>query len=233
MASSSLRLVVKIAREYFFRNSYPILDLIQEGNVGLMHAVEKFNPDKGSKFSNYSTRWIRAYIMKYIMDNWSLVKFGTTQCERKAFYRLNKAKEEIRRQGKEPTVERLAEKLGIKEKNVSYINERLSSPDVSINEPLHEEGRDTIEDTITSGFNLEEYVVMKVESEEIRRKIEEFRGSLNDSDVEIFDRRILKEEDPWTLEQLGGLLNISRERVRQRETGVFRKAKEFFVNVCL
>jgi len=147
---SNLKLVVKIALEYY--NTYlNILDLIQEGNVGLLHAVKKYNPYKGTKFSTYASFWIRAYILKYIMDSWSLVKVGTTQGQRKLFYRLNKEKQKLEALGVYPSPKLLASTLSVKEEEVEDMEKRLAYTDISLETPVHDEGDDTIMDMMKSG----------------------------------------------------------------------------------
>jgi len=137
---SNLKLVVKIALEYY--NTYlNILDLIQEGNVGLLHAVKKYNPYKGTKFSTYASFWIRAYILKHIMDSWSLVKIGTTQSQRKLFYKLNKEKQRLEAIGIFPAPRLLASNLDVKEQEVEDMEKRLSYTDISLETPIHDKDR--------------------------------------------------------------------------------------------
>ncbi|HOP86057.1 MAG TPA: RNA polymerase factor sigma-32 [Syntrophorhabdaceae bacterium] len=223
---SNLKLVVKIALEYY--NTYlNILDLIQEGNVGLMHAVKKYNPYKGTKFSTYASFWIRAYILKYIMDTWSLVKVGTTQSQRKLFYRLNKEKQKLEALGVFPAPQLLASTLDVKEGDIESMEKRLSYTDVSLESKLYDEGDDTILDTIKSNEDVEEIVAEKEKQLILSEKINLFKTTLNEKELFVFENRIMAEE-PLTLQDIGEKFNISRERVRQIENKVLKKFKEKF-----
>jgi RNA polymerase sigma-32 factor len=223
---SNLKLVVKIALEYY--NTYlNVLDLIQEGNVGLLHAVKKFNPYKGTRFSTYASFWIRAYMLKHIMDSWSLVKVGTTQGQRKLFYRLNKEKQKLEALGIAPTPKLLASTLDVKEEEVEDMQKRLAYTDVSLETPIHDDSDDTIMDMIKSDENIEDIVSDKEVSGILAKKIREFKETLNDKETFIFDQRILSEE-PVTLQEIGAKFQISRERVRQIENRVLKKFKEQF-----
>ena len=226
LVMANLRLVVKISLEYY--NSYlNILDLIQEGNVGLLHAVKKYNPYKGTKFSTYASFWIRAYILKHIMDSWSLVKVGTTQGQRKLFYRLNKEKQKLEALGVYPAPKVLAGILEVKEEEVDCMQQRLTFTDISLESPVHEGSDDTIMDTVKGDDDVEEIVSRKEESEILLRKVRDFKGTLNDKEIFIFNYRTLSEE-PLTLQEIGSVFRISRERVRQIEGRVLRKFKEQF-----
>ena len=223
---SNLRLVVKIALEYY--NTYSnVLDLVQEGNMGLLRAVKKFNPYRGTKFATYAAFWIRAFILKYIMDTWSLVKVGTTQDQRKLFYRLNKEKRRLEALGIYPTPKLLAKTLDMKEKEIEKMERRLSLADVSLETPISDEGDDTIMDTMRSDMNVEEVVGEKEKTEIIAKKVLEFKRTISDKESFILDHRIMAEE-PRTLQEIGEELQISRERVRQIENGVVKKLKMRF-----
>lgn len=225
LVMANLRLVVKISLEYY--NSYlNILDLIQEGNVGLLHAVKKYNPYKGTKFSTYASFWIRAYILKHIMDSWSLVKVGTTQGQRKLFYRLNKEKQKLEALGVYPEPKVLAGILEVKEEEVDCMQQRLAFTDISLEAPVHDGSDDTIMDTMKTDEDVE-IVSRKEESERLSKKVTEFKGGLNDKEKFIFDQRTLAEE-PLTLQEIGEIFQISRERVRQIENKVLKKFKEQF-----
>ncbi len=226
LAISNLKLVVKIALEYY--NAYlNILDLIQEGNVGLLHAVKKYNPYKGTKFSTYASFWIRAYILKYIMDSWSLVKVGTTQGQRKLFYRLNKEKQKLEAIGVYPAPKLLASTLDVREEEVEEMQKRLAYTDISLETPVSDESDDTIMDMMNTGENIEEIVADKEKSEILARKVAEFKKTLNDKETFIFENRVMAEE-PMTLQDIGAKFKISRERVRQIETKVLKKFTERF-----
>lgn len=226
MVISNLRLVVKIALEYY--NTYlNILDLIQEGNVGLLHAVKKYNPYKGTKFSTYAAFWIRAYILKYIMDSWSLVKIGTTQGQRKLFYRLNKEKQKLEALGIFPAPQLLASTLDVKEEEVESMQKRLAYTDISLETPIHEEGNDTVMDMIETGENVEEIVADKEMSDLLAQRVAEFKKGLNEKELFIFGNRIMTDES-ITLQEIGEKFKISRERVRQIENKVLNKFKTRF-----
>lgn len=223
---SNLKLVVKIALEYY--STYlNILDLIQEGNVGLLHAVKKYNPYKGTKFSTYASFWIRAYILKYIMDSWSLVKVGTTQGQRKLFYRLNKEKQKLEALGIFPTPQLLAHTLDVREDEVESMEKRLAYTDISLETPLRDEGDDTIMDIIRAGDDVEEIVAEKEKGEILSEKVAEFKEILNERELYIFDNRIMTDE-PLTLQEIGENFGVSRERIRQIEEKVIKKLKERF-----
>jgi len=224
---SNLKLVVKIALEYY--NTYlNILDLIQEGNVGLIHAVKKYNPYKGTKFSTYASFWIRAYILKHIMDSWSLVKVGTTQGQRKLFYRLNKEKQKLEALGIYPAPKLLAKTLDVKEEEVVDMEKRLAHADISLETPLHDESDDTVMDMIKGNEqDIEEIVTQKEKGEILGQKIAEFKKNLNTKELYIFENRIMAEE-PMTLQDIGAKFHISRERVRQIENRLLNKFKAQF-----
>jgi RNA polymerase sigma-32 factor len=218
--------VVKIALEYY--NTYiNILDLIQEGNVGLLHAVKKFNPYKGTRFSTYASFWIRAYILKHIMDSWSLVKIGTTQSQRKLVYRLNKEKQKLEAIGVFPAPQLLASTLNVKEEEVEDMQKRLAHGDVSLEAPIGDDGNDTVLDMIKADGNVEEIVSDREEKEILSRRVAEFKKTLNDKEIFIFENRIMT-DDALTLQEIGAKFKISRERVRQIENRVVKKFKERF-----
>jgi len=226
LAVSNLRLVVKIAMGYY--NTYlNILDLIQEGNVGLLHAVKKYNPYKGTKFSTYAQFWIRAYILKYLMDSWSLVKVGTTQSQRKLFFRLNKEKQRLEGLGLYPAPKLLANTLQVKEEDVVEMQARLTYNDVYLEAPLSDEGTDTMMDMISTDEDVEDIVGKKEALRLLAGRVREFKTTLNEKEACIFDHRLMT-EDPRTLEELGARLHISRERVRQIEKTILKKAKARF-----
>jgi RNA polymerase sigma-32 factor len=226
LAVSNLKLVVKIALEYY--NTYlNILDLIQEGNVGLLHAVKKYNPYKGTRFSTYASFWIRAYILKHIMDSWSLVKIGTTQSQRKLFYRLNKEKQKLEAIGVFPAPQLLASTLDVKEEEVKDMQKRLAYGDLSLEAPLGDDGNDTVMDLIKSDSDVEEIVSDRERGELLARRVAEFKKTLNEKEMFVFENRIMT-DDALTLQEIGARFKISRERVRQIENRVVKKFKERF-----
>ncbi|HEY3275426.1 MAG TPA: RNA polymerase factor sigma-32 [Syntrophorhabdaceae bacterium] len=226
LVTANLRLVVKIALEYY--STYlNLLDLIQEGNIGILRAVKKYNPYKGTKFSSYASFWIRAYILKYIMDSWSMVKVGTTQGQRKLFFNLKKESSRLEALGISPDSSVIAISLEVKEKEVEEMKQRIACGDLSLETPSHDEGDDTIMDTLRSDDDILEIVSRKEETEMLSIKIVAFRKTLNYRAVFILDHRIIT-EDPKTLQQIGTIFNISRERVRQVENNLRKSLKEYF-----
>lgn len=228
LVTSNLRLVVKIAMEFQRIWMQNLLDLIQEGNVGLIQAVRKFDPYKNVKFSYYASFWIKAYILKFIMDNWRLVKIGTTQGQRKLFFRLKKEKQALIDLGFEPKPKLLSERLGVSEREIVDMDQRLDSWDLSLDAPVKEDS-----DTDRMEFiNLEtpspEYQIARKQIEEIlHQKIEEFRKELSPREEEIFDLRIFS-DSPMTLQELGEKYDVSRERIRQLEKNIIKKMRVYF-----
>ena len=230
LVTSNLRLVVKIALDYKRLWMQNLLDLIQEGNIGLMKAVEKFNPDKNVKFSYYASYWIKAYIIKHLMDNWRLVKIGTTQAQRKLFFGLNKEKQKLRDMGFEPKPELLSKRLRVSQKDVVEMDQRINGWDVSLDAPLTDD-TDTarIEILKTSSESLEDKISDKEIKVLLHRRITEFRKEMNQRELDIFDQRIFT-EDPKTLAEIGIEYGISRERVRQIQKSIIAKLKDSFMH---
>lgn len=222
---SNLRLVVKIAFEY--QRAYSnLLDLIQEGNLGLMQAVKKFDPYREVKLSSYASWWIRAYILKFLIDNWSLVKIGTTQAQRKLFFRLKKEKGRLEAMGFDPGPKLLAGTLNVTKDEITEMDQRLEGGDLSLNAPLEEDSRQTYIDMIPSGEMVEEKVADTQFKEILDQKIEEFNRTLKGKEAFILKNRLMA-EDPLTLQAAGDQLSISRERARQIEKRVVDKLKVF------
>jgi RNA polymerase sigma-32 factor len=225
---SNLRLVVKIAMEY--RRAWTnTLDLIQEGNVGLMEAVQRYDPYQGVKLSSYAIYWIRAYILKYILDNMRSVRLGTTRASRKLFFRLNKEKRELERQGYEAEPKLLAERLDVSEDDVIDMEARLSRPDLSIDAPVRSDETDgmTFGDRLAAtGISSEAAVGAGELREVFLDRIEAFKETLDERDLRILEERILAEE-PLTLAELGEAFDVSRERVRQLEARLVQRLRTY------
>ncbi|MGI9592768.1 MAG: sigma-70 family RNA polymerase sigma factor [Myxococcota bacterium] len=227
LVMSNLRLVVKIAMEY--RRAWAnTLDLIQEGNLGLMQAVHRFDPYQGVKLSSYGVYWIRAYILKYILDNIRIVRLGKTRAERKLFYNLNKEKRELERLGFEPEPRLLAERLDVSEEDVVSMEQRLSQGELSMSAPLRRDD--------DSGAELGDMLAAPTESAEqsvadaqLRKvfleKVREFSEGCDEREKRILEERLLAEE-PRTLAELGEEFGVSRERVRQLESRLMKRLQE-------
>lgn len=228
LVTSNLRLVVKIALEFQRVWMQNLLDLIQEGNIGLMQAVRKFDPYKNVKFSYYASFWIKAYILKFIMDNWRLVKIGTTQGQRKLFFKLKKEKQKLIEQGFDPKPKLLSERLGVSEREIVDMDQRLDGWDLSLDAPLKDDSdTERIEFLSTDAVSAEDKVAKKEIEVLLHNKIDEFRKNMTDREKEIFDLRIFS-DTPVTLQEIGDRYGISRERVRQVEKNIIKKMREFF-----
>ena len=228
MVTSNLRLVVKIAMQFQRLWMQNLLDLIQEGNIGLMQAVRKFDPYKNVKFSYYASFWIKAYILKFIMDNWRLVKIGTTQGQRKLFFKLKKEKQKLIDEGFDPKPKLLSQRLGVSEREIVDMDQRLNSWDVSLDAPVKEDSdTERVEILQTESESIEEQVGKKEMEALLHNKVAEFRKKLTKRELEIFDQRIFS-DSPVTLQDLGDRYEISRERVRQVEKSILKKMKEYF-----
>ncbi|MBF0203518.1 MAG: RNA polymerase factor sigma-32 [Desulfamplus sp.] len=230
MVTSNLRLVVKIALEFQRVWMQNLLDLIQEGNIGLVQAVKKFDPYKNVKFSYYASFWIKAYILKFIMDNWRLVKIGTTQGQRKLFFRLKKEKQRLIDEGFDPRPKLLSERMGVSEQEIVDMDQRLDGWDLSLDEPVKDDSSTERIEFINSDIDSTEEKVARKQIEDILHvRVNEFKKSLKPRELEIFEKRIFSDE-PVTLQEIGWTYNISRERVRQIENNIIKKMKEYFKN---
>ncbi len=228
LVTSNLRLVVKIALEFQRVWMQNLLDLIQEGNIGLMQAARKFDPYKNVKFSYYASFWIKAYILKFIMDNWRLVKIGTTQGQRKLFFKLKKEKQSLIDQGFDPKPKLLSQRLGVTEKEVVEMDQRLDGWDLSLDAPIKEDSDTERMDFVSSDAESVEDRVSKKEMDSIlHEKIEVFKKNLTPRELEIFEMRIFS-ESPVTLQEIGERYGISRERVRQVEKNIVKRMRAFF-----
>jgi len=230
LVTANLRLVVKIAYEY--RRAYKnILDLIQEGNIGLMQAVKRYDPYRGVKLSSYAAWWIRAYILRFILNNWRLVKLGTTQAQRKLFFNLRKKRAQLQAMGIEPTDAEIAKQLNVPESDVAEMDVRLQASERSLDAPIGDgEGRTTAKvDTMPSMVEGPETLMADSELQGLlKEKLATFRRTLvgKDKEIAIFDERLVADE-PLTLQELGDRFGISRERVRQLEQRLTGRLREF------
>ena len=231
LISSHLRLVVKIAMGFQRRWMQNVLDLIQEGNVGLVRAVDKFDPEKGIKFSYYARFWIKAYILKFIMDNWRLVKLGTTQTQRKLFYNLNKERQMLMAQGFDPDSATLAKRLNVSEAQIIEMEQRLDTPDISLDAPVNaEEGNQSRLDYMPAlGAGVEELLANDQMATLIRDRLNDLMPKLSDKEQYILEQRLLT-DDPLTLREIGDNFSITRERVRQIEARLLQKVRDHLVS---
>jgi RNA polymerase sigma-32 factor len=224
---ANLRLVVKIAMEY--RRAWTnVLDLIQDGNVGLLEAVQRYDPYQGVKLSTYAVYWIRAYILQYILDNFRIVRLGTTRAQRKLFWRLNKEKRELERQGFEAEPRLIAERLDVSEADVEDMELRLRESDLSLNAPARRDEPGAEFGDFMSG--AEPSAEQTVADRELRRvfmeKVQEFASTLGERDRKLVEQRILADE-PKTLAELGDEFGVSRERIRQLEARIVERLREY------
>ena len=235
LVASNLRLVVKIAREYR-RTAFQLLDLIQEGNMGLMQAVKKYDPWKGVKLSSYAAWWIRAYIIRFIMENWRMVKLGTTQAQRKLFFNLGKEREKLLARGIEPTPRLLAKNLQVDEKDVEEMSARMASDDLSLDAPLRggddDDSRQTRLDRVATASDARPDE--RIGDEELRRvfreKLDAFAKTISDEKERyIFERRLLPPDGqtPLTLQEIGDKFRLTRERARQIEAKLTARLRAY------
>ena len=232
LVASNLRLVVKIAHEYH-RTAFQILDLIQEGNIGLMQAVKKYDPLKGVKLSTYAAWWIRAYIIRFIMDNWRMVKLGTTQAQRKLFFNLAKERERLLARGVDVTPRLLAKNLQVDEKEVEEMTARMARDDLSLDAPLRadeESGQTNLDRLEDRGAAADERLAEDELKRLFREKLLAFAATLTDErERTIFEKRLLPPEgtEPLTLQEIGAQYGLTRERARQIEAKITARLREY------
>ena len=233
LVTSHLRLVAKIAMGY---KGYglPVSELISEGNIGLMQAVKKFDPDKGFRLATYAMWWIKAGIQEYVLRSWSLVKMGTTAAQKKLFFNLRKLKQQIAptQEGdlKEEQVKEISDRLGVKSEEIVSMNRRMMGKEKSLNQPVKPGEDDEWQDwVVDDALDQELYVAQKQELDEKKSLLHEAIKILNDRERKILEARKLCNE-PKTLDELSKKYKISRERIRQIETKAFEKLQKAMLN---
>ena len=233
LVTSHLRLVAKIAMGY---RGYglPMTEIISEGNIGLMQAVKKFNPDKGFRLATYAMWWIKASIQEYVLRSWSLVKMGTTAAQKKLFFNLKKVKQQVapRQEGdlKKDQVDAISDKLNVKPEEVVSMNRRMMAQEKSLNDPIKSDEKSEWQDWIVDdSLDQELFISQKQELDEKKSLLHESIKILDDREKEIIEERKLS-ENPKTLEELSKKYKISRERIRQIETRAFEKLQKAMLN---
>jgi RNA polymerase sigma-32 factor len=222
---ANLRLVVRLAFEYK-KTPISILDLIQEGNLGLMAAVKKFDPYRGIRLATYAAWWIKAYMLRYIMANWKIVKIGTTQDQRKLFFNLLKEQQRLEAEGYHPGPRLLAERLEVKERSVVEMQQTLGQWDRSLDEPLGEEGGTHMDLLAGPGEDTGERLAQQELRDLINRHLAAFAQGLEGRDREIFTERLTAAE-PVTLQELADRHGVSRERIRQNEKRLLERMRAY------
>ena len=239
LTTANLMLVVKIAMT-FKREWQDVMDLVQEGNIGLMKAVKNFDPFRGVRLSAYATWWIKSYILKYILDNWRLVRVGTTNSRRKLLFNLKKEKERLEREGFDPSTKLLAEHFGVDENEIIDVEASIGAVDVSMDTPTRADSSMTPAQSLSDGKSLEKRAEIDQFREILQQKIEGFKSELKPGEIEILEKRVLS-ESPLSLQELGDERGVTREAVRQAEQRLLKKfriyieeqmpeAADYFIN---
>ena len=239
LTTANLMLVVKIAMT-FKREWQNVMDLVQEGNIGLMKAVKNFDPFRGVRLSAYATWWIKSYILKYILDNWRLVRVGTTNSRRKLLFNLKKEKERLEREGFDPSTKLLAEHFGVDENEIIDVEASIGAVDVSMDTPTRADSSMTPAQSLSDGKSLEKRAETDQFREILQQKIEGFKSELKPGEIEILEKRVLS-ESPLSLQELGDERGVTREAVRQAEQRLLKKfriyieeqmpeAADYFIN---
>ena len=239
LTTANLMLVVKIAMT-FKREWQNVMDLVQEGNIGLMKAVKNFDPFRGVRLSAYATWWIKSYILKYILDNWRLVRVGTTNSRRKLLFNLKKEKERLEREGFDPSTKLLAEHFGVDENEIIDVEASIGAVDVSMDTPTRADSSMTPAQSLSDGKSLEKRAEIDQFREILQQKIEGFKSELKPGEIEILEKRVLS-ESPQSLQELGNERGVTREAVRQAEQRLLKKfriyieeqmpeAADYFIN---
>ena len=227
LTTSHLMLVVRVAMT-FRRQWENMMDLIQEGNVGLLKAVKNFDPFRGARLSSYATWWIRSYMLKYMLDNWRMVRVGTTNARRKLLYNLRKEKEKLENQGFEPTTKLLAEHFGVEEADVIDVQTSLGAGDISVDTPLNENEESTPLMSLTdnTALSVEDDAERNQFLNSLKQEIGTFKKGLKPIEQKILSDRILSDA-PRSLQEIGNDHNITREAVRQTEQRIIKKFKSY------
>jgi len=225
LTTANLMLVVKIAMT-FKREWQNVMDLVQEGNVGLMKAVKNFDPFRGVRLSAYATWWIKSYILKYILDNWRLVRVGTTNARRKLLFNLKKEKERLEREGFDPSTKLLAKHFGVDEGEIIDVEASIGAFDVSFDTPTHPDSPMTPAQSLSDGKSLEKGAEIGQFREILQQKIEGFKSELKSTEIEILEKRILS-ESPQSLQEIGDQRGVTREAVRQSEQRLLKKFRVY------
>lgn len=229
LVRSNLRFVVKVAAEYA-RFSNRMIDLIQEGNVGLLHAVKEYNPYKGAKLITYAVWWIRGYIQEYLMRQFSMVRIGTTANQRKLFYQLQKQKNELEKMMSPDAISEMSKKLGIPEDEINEMAKRLSYRDVSLDKPTSDgdESSTPLSQLLKKedgSLPLDEQMALDEQIELLKKTVDDLKPQLNEKEKILLEERILS-DDPLTLQEIGDKYKITREAVRQTEARLMKKIKD-------
>ena len=221
LTTANLMLVVKIAMT-FKREWQNLMDLVQEGNVGLMKAVKNFDPFRGVRLSAYASWWIKSYILKYILDNWRLVRVGTTNARRKLLFNLKKEKERLEREGFDPSTKLLAEHFGVDEGEIIDVEASIGAVDVSMDTPTRPDSPMTPAQSLSDGKSLEKGAEIDQFRKILQQKIEGFKSDLKPAEIEILEKRILS-ESPQSLQEIGDQRGVTREAIRQSEQRLLKK----------
>lgn len=223
---ANLRVSVVIAAQYLHTGADQ-MDLIQEGNVGLLQAIKKFDPTKNVRFHAYAAWWVRAYILRYLLNTFRLVKVGTTQDQRKLFYNLRKEKARLERQGFMPDTKMLADRLKVRERDVIEMDQRLGSWELSLDQPLTPESEGTLLDVLPAPVAPVDEELADIELKTLfREKLAAFIKTLDEREEDILRNRILS-ETPLTLDDLGHKYGVTKERTRQLEARIIKRLREF------
>jgi RNA polymerase sigma-32 factor len=226
LITSNLRLVVKIVFDYH-QTFKEVLDLIQAGNIGLMQALRKFDPYRQTKFSSYATYWIKAYVLKYILDNFSLVKFATTNERRKLFFNLKRERERLEKELADHSPKLLAEHFGVKESDVVDIEAVTQGGDLSLDAPLTQETKESFAEQLPAQTPALDDALADAEYQQLlQNKFLEFSKTLKPRELVVFRERLIAEE-PKTLQQIADQFGVTREAVRQVESKIVKRLKEF------